>query len=186
MAHEDHSLFSRSLTVPSSVCNQTTFFFLQVHETARQVANAPVSANLVPYDQMKSQCEALVMEKQQKMSVLLSFKHSRTDSRGSTAENGLETNEACSSWQEKKNLSITTEIFENVLKNSSTSCCSHLLGLSLRRSRRGRSECDAATRHQANLTGRSGCHLQAHMTSSWELLGDRLVQCNAMAPRIWY
>uniref|UniRef100_A0A0D9V913 Uncharacterized protein n=1 Tax=Leersia perrieri TaxID=77586 RepID=A0A0D9V913_9ORYZ len=39
-----------------------------VHETARQVANAPVSANLVPYDQMKSQCEALVMEKQQKMS----------------------------------------------------------------------------------------------------------------------
>lgn len=65
-----------------------------VHETARQVANAPVSANLVPYDQMKSQCEALVMEKQQKMSVLLSFKHSRTDSRGSTAENGLETNES--------------------------------------------------------------------------------------------
>uniref|UniRef100_A0A0E0JS79 Uncharacterized protein n=1 Tax=Oryza punctata TaxID=4537 RepID=A0A0E0JS79_ORYPU len=39
-----------------------------VHETARQVANVPVSANLVPYDQMKSQCEALVMEKQQKMS----------------------------------------------------------------------------------------------------------------------
>nr|CAB3479123.1 unnamed protein product [Digitaria exilis] len=30
-----------------------------VHETARQVANVPVSANPVPYDQMKSQCEAL-------------------------------------------------------------------------------------------------------------------------------
>ncbi|OEL23424.1 hypothetical protein BAE44_0015556 [Dichanthelium oligosanthes] len=54
-----------------------------VHETARQVANIPVSVNPVPYDQMKSQCEALVMEKQQKMSVLLSFKHSRTDSHGS-------------------------------------------------------------------------------------------------------
>ncbi|KAL5221144.1 hypothetical protein ABZP36_025857 [Zizania latifolia] len=65
-----------------------------VHETARQVANVPVSASHVPYDQMKSQCEALVMEKQQKMSVLLSFKHSRTDSHGSTGENGLETNES--------------------------------------------------------------------------------------------
>ncbi|XP_066307612.1 protein SEMI-ROLLED LEAF 2-like isoform X2 [Miscanthus floridulus] len=64
-----------------------------VHETARQVANVPVSANPVPYDQMKSQCEALVMEKQQKMSVLLSFKHSRTDSHGSAGVDGLETNE---------------------------------------------------------------------------------------------
>ncbi|KAG2593567.1 hypothetical protein PVAP13_5NG012501 [Panicum virgatum] len=65
-----------------------------VHETARQVASAPVSANPVPYDQMKSQCEALVMEKQQKMSVLLSFKHSRTDSHGSARLDGLETNES--------------------------------------------------------------------------------------------
>lgn len=65
-----------------------------VHETARQVANVPVSANPVPYDQMKSQCEALVMEKQQKMSVLLSFKHTRTDSHGSTGVGGLETNES--------------------------------------------------------------------------------------------
>ena len=68
---------------------------MQVHETARQVANVPVSANPVPYDQMKSQCEALVMEKQQKMSVLLSFKHSRTDSHGSAGVDGLETNEVC-------------------------------------------------------------------------------------------
>ncbi|KAG2602592.1 hypothetical protein PVAP13_5KG697800 [Panicum virgatum] len=65
-----------------------------VHETARQVANVPVSANPVPYDQMKSQCEALVMEKQQKMSVLLSFKHSRADSHGSTRVDGLEMNES--------------------------------------------------------------------------------------------
>jgi hypothetical protein len=67
---------------------------MQVHETARQVASVPVSANPVPYDQMKSQCEALVMEKQQKMSVLLSFKHSRTNSHGSTGLDGLETNES--------------------------------------------------------------------------------------------
>ncbi|XP_062207771.1 protein SEMI-ROLLED LEAF 2-like isoform X2 [Phragmites australis] len=65
-----------------------------VHDTARQVANVPVSANPVPYDQMKSQCEALVMEKQQKMSVLLSFKHSRGDSHGSAGVDGLVTNES--------------------------------------------------------------------------------------------
>ncbi|KAK3166230.1 hypothetical protein QOZ80_1AG0043130 [Eleusine coracana subsp. coracana] len=65
-----------------------------VHETARQVANVPVSANPVPYDQMKSQCEALVLEKQQKMSVLLSFKHSRSDSHSSAGLDRLETNES--------------------------------------------------------------------------------------------
>ncbi|XP_047054699.1 protein SEMI-ROLLED LEAF 2-like isoform X1 [Lolium rigidum] len=65
-----------------------------VHETARQVANVPVSTNPVSYDQMKSQCESLVMEKQQKMSVLLSFKHSRTNSRSSTGDYGPETNES--------------------------------------------------------------------------------------------
>lgn len=46
----------------------------QVLETAREVANLPVLTTIVPYDQMKSQCEALVLGKQQKMSVLLSFK----------------------------------------------------------------------------------------------------------------
>ncbi|KAK1270053.1 hypothetical protein QJS04_geneDACA014170 [Acorus gramineus] len=45
-----------------------------VLETARQVASLPVSAAPVPYEQVRSQCEALVMEKQQKMSVLLSFR----------------------------------------------------------------------------------------------------------------
>lgn len=43
-------------------------------ETARQVASYPVVSTPVPYDQMKSQCEALVTGKQQKMSVLQSFK----------------------------------------------------------------------------------------------------------------
>ncbi|KAJ0093087.1 hypothetical protein Patl1_26346 [Pistacia atlantica] len=46
-----------------------------VLETARQVASLPVSSTPIPYDQMKSQCEALVTGKQQKMSVLQSFKH---------------------------------------------------------------------------------------------------------------
>ncbi|KAK7832437.1 protein efr3 like protein [Quercus suber] len=46
-----------------------------VLETARQVASFPVSSMPIPYDQMKSQCEALVTGKQQKMSVLQSFKH---------------------------------------------------------------------------------------------------------------
>ncbi|XP_043705000.1 protein SEMI-ROLLED LEAF 2 isoform X3 [Telopea speciosissima] len=45
-----------------------------VLDTARQVASFPVSTTPIPYDQMKNQCEALVMGKQQKMSVLLSFK----------------------------------------------------------------------------------------------------------------
>ncbi|KDO47319.1 hypothetical protein CISIN_1g001882mg [Citrus sinensis] len=47
---------------------------LSVLETARQVASYPVVSTTVPYDQMKSQCEALVTGKQQKMSVLQSFK----------------------------------------------------------------------------------------------------------------
>ncbi|KAG0476693.1 hypothetical protein HPP92_013534 [Vanilla planifolia] len=46
-----------------------------VRETAQQVDIQPVSNSTVPYEEMKSQCEALVMGKQQKMSVLLSFKN---------------------------------------------------------------------------------------------------------------
>ncbi|KAK4784247.1 hypothetical protein SAY86_018615 [Trapa natans] len=46
-----------------------------VLETARQVASNPVSSTPVPYDQMKSQCEALVSGKQKKMLVLHSFKN---------------------------------------------------------------------------------------------------------------
>nr|XP_010930207.1 uncharacterized protein LOC105051451 [Elaeis guineensis] len=51
-----------------------------VLDTARQVADLPFLTIPVPYDQMKSQCEALVMGKQQKMSVLLSFKHQQEGS----------------------------------------------------------------------------------------------------------
>lgn len=45
-----------------------------VLETARHVASFPVSSTPVTYDQVKDQCEALVTGKQQKMSVLHSFK----------------------------------------------------------------------------------------------------------------
>ncbi|GJV20953.1 transcription termination factor MTERF5, chloroplastic-like protein [Tanacetum coccineum] len=45
-----------------------------VLETARHVASLPVSSTPVTYDQVKDQCEALVTGKQQKMSVLQSFK----------------------------------------------------------------------------------------------------------------
>ncbi|TKY48337.1 EFR3-like B [Spatholobus suberectus] len=45
-----------------------------VLETARQVASFSTSSTPLPYDQMKNQCEALVTGKQQKMSVIHSFK----------------------------------------------------------------------------------------------------------------
>lgn len=48
--------------------------YKQVLETARQVASVPVSSTPIPYDQVTNQCEALVTGKQQKMSVLHSFK----------------------------------------------------------------------------------------------------------------
>ncbi|XP_020688642.1 uncharacterized protein LOC110104043 [Dendrobium catenatum] len=40
----------------------------------------PALSSSVPYEEMKSQCEALVIGKQQKMSVLRSFKSHRDDS----------------------------------------------------------------------------------------------------------
>ncbi|XP_009625864.1 protein SEMI-ROLLED LEAF 2 isoform X1 [Nicotiana tomentosiformis] len=45
-----------------------------VLESARQVANFPLSSTPIPYDQVKNQCEALVTGKQHKMSALQSFK----------------------------------------------------------------------------------------------------------------
>ncbi|KAL4297081.1 hypothetical protein GQ457_12G002630 [Hibiscus cannabinus] len=44
-------------------------------EMARQVGSFSVSQAPIPYDQMRSQCEASVIGKQQKMSVLHHFKH---------------------------------------------------------------------------------------------------------------
>ncbi|XP_078181550.1 protein SEMI-ROLLED LEAF 2-like isoform X2 [Carex rostrata] len=45
-----------------------------VMETAQEVINAPLLMNPLSFDQMKDQCEALMLEKQQKMAALLSFK----------------------------------------------------------------------------------------------------------------
>ncbi|GAU43910.1 hypothetical protein TSUD_88830 [Trifolium subterraneum] len=60
-----------------------------VLETARQVASFPISETHVPYDQMKNQCEALVSGKQQKMSVLHSFKHQQ-DTRALVLSSAIE------------------------------------------------------------------------------------------------
>ncbi|XP_027344187.1 uncharacterized protein LOC113856537 isoform X2 [Abrus precatorius] len=46
-----------------------------VLETARQVASFSTSSTPLPYDQMTDQCEALVTGKQEKMSIIHSFKH---------------------------------------------------------------------------------------------------------------
>ncbi|KAG6517339.1 hypothetical protein ZIOFF_020724 [Zingiber officinale] len=53
----------------------------EVNETARQVASSPTPTIPVPYDQMKSQCEALMNGKKEKMSVLRSFKQPQVDCR---------------------------------------------------------------------------------------------------------
>lgn len=60
---------------------------LQVLETARQVASLPVSTTPVPYDEMKSQCEALVVGKQEKMSALLSLRQKPEDNNNPTERN---------------------------------------------------------------------------------------------------
>ncbi|XP_010557096.1 PREDICTED: uncharacterized protein LOC104826204 isoform X2 [Tarenaya hassleriana] len=64
-----------------------------VSETARKVASFPVSSIPIPYDQMTSQCEALVTGKQQKMSVLQSFKLEETKAISSISEDDEEKDE---------------------------------------------------------------------------------------------
>ncbi|RRT83399.1 hypothetical protein B296_00017762 [Ensete ventricosum] len=79
-------------------CDEVPFFRFscpsEVIETARQVASLPTSTIPVPYDQMKSQCEALVIGKQQKMSVLQSFKHQQVDWRVVPEENYVDSVDA--------------------------------------------------------------------------------------------
>ncbi|KAH1047138.1 hypothetical protein J1N35_037922 [Gossypium stocksii] len=60
-----------------------------VLETARQVASFSVSPTPIPYEQMRSQCEALIIGKQQKMSVIHSFKHQQ-EVKATFEENGKE------------------------------------------------------------------------------------------------
>ncbi|RWR96819.1 hypothetical protein CKAN_02622200 [Cinnamomum micranthum f. kanehirae] len=75
-----------------------------VIETARQVASSPVSTAPVPYDQMRNQCEALIMEKQQKMSVVLSLKHRQEPVHRRSTE-GNERNGSDSSQEKTANFS---------------------------------------------------------------------------------
>ncbi|XP_052207637.1 protein SEMI-ROLLED LEAF 2 isoform X2 [Diospyros lotus] len=63
-----------SLSINSLDIKSVNQLLDSVLETARQVASLPVSSTPIPYDQVKDQCEALVMGKLQKMSVLQSFK----------------------------------------------------------------------------------------------------------------
>ncbi|TYH49692.1 hypothetical protein ES332_D10G153800v1 [Gossypium tomentosum] len=60
-----------------------------VLETARQVASFSVSPTPIPYEQMRSQCEALIIGKQQKMSVIHRFKHQH-EAKATFEENGKE------------------------------------------------------------------------------------------------
>ncbi|KAK3034230.1 hypothetical protein RJ639_032810, partial [Escallonia herrerae] len=69
-----HSGRKASLSINSLDVLNVNQLLESVLETARQVASFPVSPSPIPYDQVKSQCEALVTGKQQKMSALQSFK----------------------------------------------------------------------------------------------------------------
>ncbi|XP_024991124.1 uncharacterized protein LOC112525288 [Cynara cardunculus var. scolymus] len=69
-----HSGRKDSLSINSLDILSVNQLLESVLETARHVASLPVSSTPVTYDQVKDQCEALVTGKQQKMSVLQSFK----------------------------------------------------------------------------------------------------------------
>ncbi|KAJ9537411.1 hypothetical protein OSB04_030144 [Centaurea solstitialis] len=69
-----HSGRKESLSINSLDILSVNQLLESVLETARHVASLPVSSTPVTYDQVKDQCEALVSGKQQKMSVLQSFK----------------------------------------------------------------------------------------------------------------
>ncbi|KAI3692753.1 hypothetical protein L6452_32575 [Arctium lappa] len=69
-----HSSRKDSLSINSLDILSVNQLLESVLETARHVASLPVSSTPVTYDQVKDQCEALVTGKQQKMSVLQSFK----------------------------------------------------------------------------------------------------------------
>ncbi|KAF7805355.1 protein EFR3-like protein A-like isoform X1 [Senna tora] len=84
-SHSDRktSVSINNLDVPS--VNQ---LLESVSETAKEVANFPITSTTLPYDQVKNQCEALVTGKRQKMSVLHSFKHQKeTEATVSSGEN---------------------------------------------------------------------------------------------------
>ncbi|XP_058004510.1 protein SEMI-ROLLED LEAF 2 isoform X2 [Hevea brasiliensis] len=74
-ANENLSGRKTSLSVNSLDILSVNELLESVLETAQEVASSQISSTPIPYDQMKSQCEALVTGKQQKMSMLQSLKH---------------------------------------------------------------------------------------------------------------
>ncbi|KAL0919140.1 hypothetical protein M5K25_011215 [Dendrobium thyrsiflorum] len=75
--HLDQNTFESKNSVDVLNVNQ---LIESVLETAQQSTTMPALSSSVPYEEMKSQCEALVIGKQQKMSVLRSFKSQKDDS----------------------------------------------------------------------------------------------------------
>ncbi|CAL4959970.1 unnamed protein product [Urochloa decumbens] len=95
-AEKDDQCFDED-DVPSELDDDDDIIFEHSgSQSDRKTSGSMASSDVLTVNQLieSSQCEALVMEKQQKMSVLLSFKHSRTDSHGSTGVDRLETNES--------------------------------------------------------------------------------------------
>ncbi|PKA54757.1 hypothetical protein AXF42_Ash000592 [Apostasia shenzhenica] len=84
-SQSDHNASESKSSVDILSVNQ---LIESVLETARQATALPVPTTPVPYDEMKSQCEALVVGKQQKMSILLSFKSQREE--GLQSETAIE------------------------------------------------------------------------------------------------
>ncbi|KAL5998090.1 hypothetical protein ACLOJK_009025 [Asimina triloba] len=66
--------YKKSLSVHAIDILSVNQLIESVLEAAKQIISIEVSTTPLPYDQVKNQCEALVVGKQQKMSVLLSFK----------------------------------------------------------------------------------------------------------------
>ncbi|KAG8481273.1 hypothetical protein CXB51_026112 [Gossypium anomalum] len=77
------------LWIRKAVYGEVCLSSSKVLETARQVASFSVSPTPIPYEQMRSQCEALIIGKQQKMSVIHSFKHQQ-EAKATFEENGKE------------------------------------------------------------------------------------------------
>ncbi|XP_028779999.1 uncharacterized protein LOC114736381 isoform X2 [Neltuma alba] len=72
--HSDHKTSVSSNCPDVKSVNQ---LLESVLETAKQIADIPISSTPVPYDRIKNQCEALVMGTNQKMSILHSFNHEK-------------------------------------------------------------------------------------------------------------
>ncbi|GAB4842942.1 hypothetical protein Ancab_012920 [Ancistrocladus abbreviatus] len=90
--NESESGRKTSLSTSSADVLSVNQLLDSVVETAQQVASLPVSSAHMPYDQVKNQCEALITDKQRKMSVLQSVKQQQEAKAIIIASDGEETN----------------------------------------------------------------------------------------------